>query len=115
MAKMVPFREFDLTRAMCMDCEPNEYDPTWYKGIRERRHGIEVSVLPHKKEGVVGWKWSASQQSAKRNRNGGYSFSRYPRQWQEGFVGTFEEGKRIVTDLYAQWMSERPLGAYLYQ
>ena len=74
----------------------------------ERRHGIEVYVLPTKKDGVVVWKWSAEQKSAKRLPRGGYTFSNYSRQWQEGVVDTFEEGYKIVSDLYAEWMDERP-------
>ena len=74
----------------------------------ERRHGIEVYVLPTKKDGVVVWKWSAEQKSAKRVPGKGYTFSNYSRQWQDGFTNTFEEGLQIVTDLYAKWMDERP-------
>jgi len=73
----------------------------------ERRHGIEVYVLPTKKDGEVVWKWKATQYGAKLTSKG-YKFSNYSRQWQEGFTDTFEEGQQIVTDLYAKWMDERP-------
>ena len=80
--------------------------------LSARRHGIEVDVLPTKKDGTLCWKWRAEQKSAKRIRKGGkncgYKFSNYSRQWQEGFTDTFEEGQKIVTDLYAKWMDERP-------
>ena len=76
-------------------------------GCGGRRHGIDVSVLPTKKDGVIVWKWSAEQKSAKLTGNG-YKFSNYSRQWQEGFVDTFEEGYKIVSDLYVKWMDERP-------
>ena len=79
-----------------------------FVGLSTRRHGIDVYVLPTKKDGVVVWKWSAEQKSAKLTGNG-YKFSNYSRQWQEGFTATFEEGQRIVTDLYAKWMDERPI------
>lgn len=78
-----------------------------FVGLSTRRHGIDVYVLPTKKDGVVVWKWSAEQKSAKLTGNG-YKFSNYSRQWQEGFTTTFEEGQKIVTDLYAKWMDERP-------
>jgi hypothetical protein len=73
----------------------------------ERRHGIEVYVLPTKKDGEVVWKWKATQYGAKLTSKG-YKFSNYSRQWQDGFTNTFEEGLQIVTDLYAKWMDERP-------
>ena len=77
-------------------------------GLSARRHGIDVYVLPTKKDGVVCWKWRASQAGAKHLSNGGYKFTNYPRQWQEGFTDTFEEGQEIVTKLYQKWMDERP-------
>ena len=79
-----------------------------FVGLSTRRHGIDVYVLPTKKDGTLCWKWSASQAGAKHLSNGGYKFTNYSRQWQEGFADTFEEGQQIVTDLYAKWMDERP-------
>ena len=79
-----------------------------FVGLGTRRHGIDVYVLPTKKDGVVVWKWSISQCGAKRLSNGGYKFSNYSRQWKEGFADTFEEGNKIVSDIYAKWMNERP-------
>ena len=76
-------------------------------GLSTRRHGIDVYVLPTKKDGVIVWKWSAEQKSARLTGNG-YKFSKYSRQWQEGYTDTFEEGQRIVTELYKEWMDARP-------
>ena len=79
-----------------------------FVGLSTRRHGIDVYVLPTKKDGVLVWKWSASQAGAKHLPSGGYKFSNYSRQWQDGFTNTFEEGQEIVTKLYQKWMDERP-------
>ncbi len=79
-----------------------------FVGLSTRRHGIDVYVLPTKKDGALCWEWRASQAGVRRLPSGGRRFSRYPRQWQEGLTNTFEEGQKIVTDLYIKWMDERP-------
>ena len=122
MAKFKPFTTFNTSMDYPNNCFLEEYvdeesinhfNGKPYHARKEfigcggRRHGIDVSVLPTKKDGVVVWKWSAEQKSAKLTGNG-YKFSNYSRQWQEGFADTFEEGQQIVTDLYAKWMDERP-------
>ena len=108
MAKFKPFTVLNVTRVMVMDCEVGEYDPSWYNAISDRRHGIEVHVTPHKKCDKIVWKWSAYQAGAKHISSGGYKFTNWSRQWKEGTSDTFEEGQKIVTDLYTKWMNERP-------
>jgi len=105
MKKFKPFSALSVSRDYTQGMAPAL--GAEYPGISDRRTGIRVSVLPTLKDGVVVWKWSAEQKSAKLTGNG-YKFSNYSRQWQEGFADTFEEGQQIVTDLYAKWMDERP-------
>jgi len=123
MSKFKPFTTFNTSMDYPNNCFLEEYETEEsinyfsgkpfnarkeFVGLSARRHGIDVYVLPTKKDGVIVWKWSAEQKSAKRLPRGGYTFSNYSRQWQEGVVDTFEEGYKIVSDLYAKWMDERP-------
>ena len=123
MAKFKPFNTFNTSMDYPNNCflgeyaeeerinrfSGNPYHPRKeFIGCRDRRHGIEASVLPTRKDDKIVWKWSISQCGAKRLSDGGYKFSNYSRQWKEGFADTFEEGNKIVSDLYAKWMDERP-------
>ena len=104
MAKFKPFKVLSVSRDYTQGMAPalGAESP----GISDRRTGIKVSVLPTLKDGVIAYKWTAEQMSAKLTAKG-YKFSTYSRQWQEGFVSTFEEGQEIVTTLYTKWMNER--------
>ncbi len=104
MAKFKPFRVLSVDRDYTQGMAPAL--GAEYPGISDRRTGIRVSVLPTLKDGVIAYKWSAEQKAAKLTGNG-YKFSTYSRQWQEGFADTFEEGQKIVTDLYTKWMEGR--------
>ena len=106
MSKFKPFKVLSVDRDYTKGMAPRISD-IMLPAISDRRTGIRVSVFPTLKDGVVVWKWSAEQKSAKLTGKG-YRFSHYSRQWQEGFADTFEEGQQIVTDLYAKWMDERP-------
>lgn len=109
MKKFKPFEIMEVTRAMVGDYDGlSSWDQTLYKAISERRHGIVVAVVPRKVDGIVVWWWRMQQLAGRRRPNGECQFSRYSRQSQEGYVGTFEEGQKIVTDLYTKWMDERP-------
>ena len=105
MAKFKPFRVLSVDRDYTQGMAPRISDDM-LPAISDRRTGIRVSVLPTIKGEKIVWKWSAEQKSAKLTGNG-YKFSNFSRQWQEGFVDTFEEGQKIVTDLYTKWMEER--------
>jgi hypothetical protein len=109
MAKFKPFDVIEVTRAMVGDYDGLSIsDPNLYKAISARRHGIILDVVPRKKDGKVVWMWRIYQLAGRRRPNGECKFSRYSRQSQQGYVDTFEEGQRIITDLYAKWMDERP-------
>lgn len=109
MKKFKPFEVMEVTRNMVGDYdELSSYDPNLYKAISDRRHGIVVDVVPRKQNGNVVWRWRIYQLAGRRRPNGECQFSMYSRQSQEGYVGTFEEGQRIVTDLYTKWMDDRP-------
>jgi len=109
MSKFKPFEVMEVTRAMVGDYDGLYIsDPNLYKAISDRRHAIIVDVLPRKQNGKIVWKWRIYQMAGKRRPNGEYQFSRFSRQSQEGYTDTFEEGQRIVTNLYAKWMDERP-------
>ena len=107
MEKFKPFRVLSVDRDYTQGMAPR-ISSDMLPAISERRTGISVSVFPTIKNEKIVWKWSAEQKSAKRLPRGGYTFSNYSRQWQEGVVDTFEEGYKIVSDLYAKWMDERP-------
>ncbi len=106
MAKFKPFTVLSVDRDYTQGMAPRISDDM-LPAISDRRTGIRVSVFPTLKDGVIAYKWTAEQKSAKLTGRG-YKFSHYSRQWQEGFADTFEEGQQIVTDLYAKWMNERP-------
>ena len=109
MKKFKPFEVMEVTRAMVGDYDGLHIsDPNLYKAISDRRHGIIVDVIPRKKNGKVVWKWRIYQLAGRRRPNGECQFSRFSRQSQEGYVDTFEEGQRIVTELYTQGMDARP-------
>ena len=104
-----PFEVMEVTRAMVGDYDGlSSYDPTLYKAISTRRNGIVLDVVPRKKNNVIVWRWRIWQLAGRRRPNGECQFSRFSRQSQEGYVDTFEEGQRIVTELYTQWMDARP-------
>ena len=107
-----PFEVMEVTRAMVGDCVMgglSSYDPTppSIQGNSTRRNGIVLDVVPRKKNNVIVWRWRIWQLAGTRP-NGECQFSRFSRQSQEGYVDTFEEGQRIVTELYKEWMDARP-------
>lgn len=109
MKKFKPFEVMEVTRAMVGDYDGlTGYDQTLYKAISTRRSGIILDVVPRKVQGKVVWRWRIYQLAGRRRPNGECQFSRYSRQSQEGYANTFEEGQEIVTNLYQQWMDERP-------
>ncbi|NCC65547.1 MAG: hypothetical protein EOM15_12910 [Spirochaetia bacterium] len=69
--------------------------------ICERRCGVEVRVIPR----INGtWDWGVWQFGGKYKN--GWKYSNYTRRSYEGVVSTFEEGQRIVTDMYKEIMEE---------